>query len=84
MRRQPKLHFKIVNDNSTSDQDKLGAIGDINLVIARENLAQSDLIVVAGDNLFSEPLAEFAELAKKSKATHRDLRRGRSRGDQEV
>ncbi len=69
VRRQPKLKFKIVNDNSTSDQDKLGAIGDINLVVARENLAQSDLIVVAGDNLFSEPLAEFAEQAKKSKAT---------------
>ena len=35
--RQPNLRFKIVNDGSTSDDDKLGAIGDINLVLdARE------------------------------------------------
>ncbi len=68
VKRQPKLNFKIVNDGSTNDSDKLGAIGDINLVVTRENLAQSDLIVVAGDNLFSEPLAEFAEEAKKSQA----------------
>jgi len=63
-KRQPKLHFKIVNDGSMNDQDKLGAIGDINLVVARENLAASDLIVVAGDNLFSESLAGFAQFCK--------------------
>src|SRR4029453_7246180 len=28
--RQPKFKFKIVNDGSKSDEDKLGAIGDIN------------------------------------------------------
>lgn len=68
VKRQPKLHFKIVNDGSTSDTDKLGAIGDINLVVSREDLATSGLIVVAGDNLFSEPLTEFAEKAQKSGA----------------
>lgn len=60
-KRQPKLHFKIINDGSMNDSDKLGAIGDINLVVNRENLATSDLIVVAGDNLFSESLEEFAK-----------------------
>ena len=50
-KRQPKLHFKIINDGSMNDTDKLGAIGDINLVVNRENLAKSDLTVVAGDNL---------------------------------
>src|SRR5438093_6271005 len=69
VKRQPKLHFKIINDGSTSDSDKLGAIGDINLVVSRENLAESDLIVVAGDNLFSESLEGFAEEAKKYHAT---------------
>ena len=56
-----KLRFKIVNDQSTSDADKLGAIGDIRLVVNQEHLDQDDLLVVAGDNLFSEPLADFAE-----------------------
>src|SRR5256885_14424315 len=33
------FQIKIVNDGSTSDGDKLGAIGDINLVLTREELA---------------------------------------------
>lgn len=69
VKRQPKLQFKIVNDGSTSDTDKLGAIGDISFVINREEILGSDLIVVAGDNLFSEPLDQFAELSKNYAAT---------------
>src|SRR5450631_2111887 len=68
VKRQPQMHFKIVNDGSTSDTDKLGAIGDINLVVAREGLASSDLVVVAGDNLFSQSLEGFAEEARKHPA----------------
>ena len=59
--RSPKVRFKIVNDQSTSDKDKLGAIGDIHLVVNQEHLDNDDLLVVAGDNLFSEPLSDFAE-----------------------
>src|SRR5881628_1866057 len=54
-----KLAFEIINDGSTGDSDKLGAIGDINFVINRAGIAGSDLVVVAGDNLFSESLQEF-------------------------
>jgi glucose-1-phosphate thymidylyltransferase len=67
--RQPKFKFKIINDGSKSDEDKLGAIGDIHFVVARENLSLSDLLVVAGDNLFSESLAGFAASAKGTEAT---------------
>ena len=66
---QPKLTLKIVNDGSRSDADKLGAIGDIRLVIDREELTGEPLIVVAGDNLFSESLGEFAAQAQGSVAT---------------
>ena len=62
-----KLAFEIINDGSTSDADKLGAIGDINLVIARANLAASDLIVVAGDNLFNESLEDFGRFCAEKK-----------------
>jgi glucose-1-phosphate thymidylyltransferase len=65
---RPKMRFKIVNDGSTSDSDKLGAIGDIHLVITKENLAGDDLIVVAGDNLFSQSLEGFAIEARKHPA----------------
>ncbi len=61
----PKLSFEIINDGSTGDSDKLGAIGDINLCIARAGLAASDLIVVAGDNLFSQSLEEFGRFCRE-------------------
>lgn len=67
--RHRNLKFQVINDGSTSDDDKLGAIGDINLVLTREDgVAQNDLIVIAGDNLFSEPLTDFAEVARHSDA----------------
>jgi glucose-1-phosphate thymidylyltransferase len=68
-RRNAKLNFKIVNDGSTDDSNKLGAIGDISLVLTREDVASSDLIVVAGDNLFSESLTDFVDAARGSVAT---------------
>lgn len=64
-----KMSFKIVNDGSKDDSDKLGAIGDIRYVLTQEELTGEPMIVVAGDNLFSEPLTEFAEQAKGSAAT---------------
>jgi glucose-1-phosphate thymidylyltransferase len=67
--RNPGRKLKIINDGSTDDSDKLGAIGDINLVLVRENLGRDDLIVVAGDNLFSESLADFVRHARGTEAT---------------
>jgi glucose-1-phosphate thymidylyltransferase len=54
------LEFTIVNDGSTDDGNKLGAIGDLHLVLSREKI-EDDIIVVAGDNLFSESLAGFGQ-----------------------
>jgi len=65
----PELKFKIVNDGSTSDDDKLGAIGDIDFVITQENLSGSSLLIAAGDNLFTDSLADFVAYAKGSEAT---------------
>ncbi len=54
----PKLDFTIANDGSTDDTNKLGAIGDLHFVLTRERI-DDDLIVVAGDNLFSQTLEGF-------------------------
>ena len=67
--RNPQMKIKIINDGSKSDDDKLGAIGDINLVMTREKLTDDDLLVIAGDNLFEQPLTEFVNAAKRSQAT---------------
>jgi glucose-1-phosphate thymidylyltransferase len=65
-REKTAFNFKIINDGSTGDADKLGAIGDIHLVITRENVT-GDLVVVAGDNLFDSSLAPFVEFARGKK-----------------
>lgn len=67
--RHAGLEFTIVNDGSTSDADKLGAIGDIHHVIKSQNISHQDLLVVAGDNLFSQPVPDFAVVAKNHPAT---------------
>jgi glucose-1-phosphate thymidylyltransferase len=64
-----RMDFTIVNDGSTSDSDKLGAIGDIHHVLSTQGIMGQDLLVVAGDNLFSQPVAAFAEAAKNHPAT---------------
>ena len=62
-----KLEFTIVNDHSTDDSNKLGAIGDMHLVITKEKV-DDDLIVVAGDNLFSQSLEGFGAVCRQKKA----------------
>jgi glucose-1-phosphate thymidylyltransferase len=68
-KRKGAIEFRIVNDGSTSDADKLGAIGDICFVLRKEGVSETDLLIVAGDNLFSEPLSDFAAFACEHPAT---------------
>jgi len=62
-----KLNFTVVNDGSTDDSNKLGAIGDIHFVLKTQNV-DDDLIVVAGDNLFSQPLQDFGRFCREKQA----------------
>jgi glucose-1-phosphate thymidylyltransferase len=58
-----RLEFTVINYGSTDDTNKLGAIGDLDMVLKREKL-DTDLIVVAGDNLFSESLEKFGKFVR--------------------
>src|SRR5256885_12910300 len=62
-----KLDFTIVNDGSTDDTNKLGAIGDLHLVLTREHV-NDDVIVVAGDNLFNRTLEGFGRFCREKNA----------------
>src|SRR5947199_7103354 len=44
---------RILDDGTDSEETKLGAIGDLELAIRSESI-DDDLLVLAGDNLFSE------------------------------
>lgn len=62
-----KFDFTVVNDGSTDDSNKLGAIGDIHFVLKSHNV-DDDVIVVAGDNLFSDKLDEFGKFIRQKNA----------------
>jgi len=53
------LDVQVHDDGTTSEDDRLGAIGDIQLVVDRAGLEHEDLLVVAGDNLFDFSLASY-------------------------
>jgi glucose-1-phosphate thymidylyltransferase len=67
--KRPNLHFSftIVNDGSTDDSNKLGAIGDMNLVLTRYEIDE-DIIVIGGDNLFSDDLSGFGAYCRQKNA----------------
>lgn len=61
--------YKLINDGSDTTNDKLGAIGDIELAIKTQNL-NDDLLIVAGDNLFDFDLGEFIWFSKEKSPYH--------------
>jgi glucose-1-phosphate thymidylyltransferase len=50
---------QVHDDGTTSEDDRLGAIGDIQFVVDRAGLQHEGLLVIAGDNLFDYSLADF-------------------------
>ncbi|HEU5058202.1 MAG TPA: nucleotidyltransferase family protein [Kofleriaceae bacterium] len=59
-RRAGATPVAVHDDGTSSNQDRLGAIGDIQFTIDRAGLAGDDLLVIAGDNLFDFSLADLA------------------------
>ena len=50
----------VLNDGTTTNENRLGAIADLALVIEREKIDE-DILVLAGDNLFDFSLEVFVE-----------------------
>jgi len=51
----------VLDDGTTSNEDRLGAIGDIAFAVERGALAGDDLMIVAGDNLIGYSLAGLVD-----------------------
>ena len=58
-----KYPILIVNDLTTSPEDKRGAIGDMHFVFSKEDFT-GNFLVLGGDNLFKESLVDFIHFAK--------------------
>ena len=50
----------VIDDGTTSNENRLGAIGDIQFVIEQADISD-DLMILAGDNLFDFELLDFKE-----------------------
>ena len=59
------LEVTTVNDQTNSNDDRLGAIGDIDLVF-KESKIDDDVLVVAGDNLYEFEILDFLNYSKEN------------------
>src|SRR5258706_416230 len=55
----PTRNVVVHDDGTLSNEDRLGAIGDIAFVVDRQAWERDDLLVIAGDNLFDFSLADY-------------------------
>jgi len=66
-RRKLPAPIDVFDDLTTSNEDRLGAIGDIDFVIRNAKI-DDDLLIISGDNLFDFALKDFLTPAKKKRA----------------
>jgi len=60
------MPVEVVNDETTTNENRLGAIRDIDFVIRKKGI-KDDILVIGGDNLFEFSLKNFVEFAKLHK-----------------
>ena len=49
------------DDRTSSNEDRLGAIGDVAFTLDRAEIVDDDVIVIAGDNLFDYDLQDYVD-----------------------
>ncbi len=57
---------KVINDHTTSNDNRLGAIGDLKYVIDTENI-NDEILVMASDNIFDFSLCDFVDMYRSKK-----------------
>ncbi|MCQ9207304.1 MAG: nucleotidyltransferase family protein [Omnitrophica bacterium] len=61
-RHRSDIGIKVINDKTKSNETRLGAIGDINLVL-EETGTKEDLLITGSDNLFGKDLDGFVRFS---------------------
>ena len=59
-----RVPIKVLNDGTTDDSNKRGAIGDISFVIDEMQI-KDDLMVIAGDNFFTYSLKDYVRFFRE-------------------
>lgn len=63
-KRHTRLKIQVLDDGTTDDSNKLGAIGDIWYTIVNGQI-DDDVLVVAGDNFFTFPLNDYIDFYRQ-------------------
>lgn len=62
-RSKSRLPIRVLNDGTTSNDNRLGAIGDLRFTIEQCRI-NDDVLMMASDNLFDQDLSGFTKFAK--------------------
>lgn len=65
--RDNKIPTKVLDDGTTSNEDRIGQIGDIQLAIEKYGSGE-DLLIISGDNLFNFELGPIRDFFEQKKA----------------
>lgn len=63
------VRVEIIDDGTISNEDRLGAVGDVQFSIDQREIDQ-DLLVCGADNILRFPLSAFADKFKSNPAAH--------------
>ncbi|MBN1609756.1 MAG: nucleotidyltransferase family protein [Polyangiaceae bacterium] len=62
-----RVPVSVLDDGSTTNETRLGAVADLALAVSRSRIAD-DCLVTAADNLFTFELADFAAFFRRARA----------------
>ena len=58
--RYPDLKIEVLDDGTDTNENRLGAVGDVRFALDRRNI-DDDVLVAASDNFFTFPLNDFVD-----------------------
>ena len=59
-----RVEIRVINDRTRTPQERLGAVGDMELAFRAESY-RGDFLVLGGDNYFEDPLDDFLRVARR-------------------
>ncbi len=65
-RRKVSCPITVIDDGTLSNDDRLGAIADIEFVVKKEKI-KDDILVIGADNIFQDKLSDFIKFAASKK-----------------
>lgn len=61
-----RVPVRVINDKTTSNDNRLGATGDLNLALKEADI-RTDILLLASDNLFEQSIKDFTDYAQSKK-----------------